>query len=148
MEVRSGSCRFGLWAVNVWWSGGAVHQVRFSRTPIEGAAPVAFSRFLSGRSREISGFTSTATLQDAPYAPVYEAVSRVPYGSTLTYGEIGALTGHSPRVVGLALMRNPTPIIIPCHRITSKNGIGGFTPAVEIKDALLALERRSYERHG
>jgi methylated-DNA-[protein]-cysteine S-methyltransferase len=39
------------------------------------------------------------------------------------------------------MARNPTPLVIPCHRIVSKNGLGGFTPPLEIKRDLLAMER-------
>jgi len=38
------------------------------------------------------------------------------------------------------MKRNPTPLIIPCHRVVAKSGIGGFTPSVEIKEALLRME--------
>ena len=53
-----------------------------------------------------------------------------------TYGEIAGKVSTSPRVVGQAMRRNPTPLVIPCHRIVGKHGIGGFTPSPEIKEAL------------
>ncbi len=61
----------------------------------------------------------------------------VPFGSTITYGE---LYPPSPRYAGQVLKRNPFPIVVPCHRVVSKNGIGGFTPSVEIKQWLLRHE--------
>ena len=40
------------------------------------------------------------------------------------------------------MAHNPTPLVVPCHRIVAANGIGGFTPHLEIKELLLALERK------
>jgi methylated-DNA-[protein]-cysteine S-methyltransferase len=74
-------------------------------------------------------------------AVISRAVRKVGYGETATYGEIAEAVGTSPRAVGQAMARNPTPLVIPCHRIVSKNGLGGFTPSVEIKRELLAMER-------
>ena len=65
---------------------------------------------------------------------------------TATYGEIAARVGTSPRVVGQAMARNPTPLIIPCHRIVAVKGIGGFTPPLEIKRDLLAMEKKAGKR--
>ncbi|MFN3691585.1 MAG: methylated-DNA--[protein]-cysteine S-methyltransferase, partial [Fervidobacterium sp.] len=51
----------------------------------------------------------------------------VEYGTIITYGKLAQLCDTSPRVVGFAMAANPLPIYIPCHRVISKNGIGGFT---------------------
>ncbi len=56
------------------------------------------------------------------------------------------MVGTSPRVVGRAMANNPTPLVVPCHRIVAAHGIGGFSPAVEIKEALLAMERKGITR--
>jgi methylated-DNA-[protein]-cysteine S-methyltransferase len=40
------------------------------------------------------------------------------------------------------MARNPTPLVIPCHRIVAADGIGGFSPAIEIKESLLAMEKK------
>ncbi len=61
----------------------------------------------------------------------------VPFGRTITYGE---LYPPSPRLAGQALRRNPYPIVIPCHRVVSRKGIGGFTPRIELKVKLLEHE--------
>jgi methylated-DNA-[protein]-cysteine S-methyltransferase len=80
------------------------------------------------------------------YSSIYRRVREVPYGKTATYKEIGIDCGTSPRVVGQAMSRNPTPLIVPCHRIVSKSGPGGFTPSPEIKVALLGMEKAAVER--
>jgi methylated-DNA-[protein]-cysteine S-methyltransferase len=143
MEVISGSCRFGLWYVHVWWSGDRVARVRFSTAPLSGPVPPAVPRYLAGRTRTLSPLTSFATDGDALYARIYRVVQAVPYGTTATYGEIADRAGTVPRVVGQAMSRNPTPLVIPCHRVVAKSGTGGFTPSVDIKVALHALERRN-----
>ena len=79
-------------------------------------------------------------------ARIYRAVREVPYGSTATYGQIAALVGTSPRVVGRAMAHNPTPLVVPCHRIVAADGIGGFSPALEIKELLLLLEQNGKKR--
>jgi methylated-DNA-[protein]-cysteine S-methyltransferase len=145
MEMISGSCRFGLWYVHVWWSGDQVDRVRFSTTPLPGPVPQAVRRYLAGRRRALTPLTSHATEGDSLYAQIYRIVETVPYGKTATYGEIAARAGTIPRVVGQAMSRNPTPLIIPCHRVVAQSGPGGFTPSVEIKLALLSLERRNAE---
>jgi len=75
---------------------------------------------------------------------VWQALLTIPYGTTVTYGEIAEQI-HNPkafRAVGLANRCNPIPIIIPCHRVIGKNGkLTGFAGGLDIKQALLDLER-------
>ena len=71
------------------------------------------------------------------------ATSHIPFGETVSYGEIAKRVGSpsANRAVGGALGRNPLPIVIPCHRvISSDGGIGGFTGGAAVKRALLRLE--------
>jgi methylated-DNA-[protein]-cysteine S-methyltransferase len=142
MEVMSGSCRFGLWFVHVWWSGNTIHRVRFSTTGIPGEIPVPIRRFCAGENVDLSQFATVAINEDTVYGRIYEAVRGIPYGKTATYGEIARVVATSPRVVGQAMARNPTPLVIPCHRVVAADGIGGFSPSIEIKEALLAMEKK------
>lgn len=57
---------------------------------------------------------------------VWKELTRIPYGEVRTYGDIARFTKSSPRAIGQAVRRNPVPIIIPCHRVVSSSGIGGF----------------------
>lgn len=69
---------------------------------------------------------------------------QVPRGATIAYGALAARAGHprSARAVGGACGANPVPLWIPCHRVLAAGGgIGGFSGALAIKRALLALER-------
>lgn len=68
---------------------------------------------------------------------VYENVK---YGETVTYGEVAKRLNLNPRFVGYALSRNRHLILIPCHRVISKGGLGGFSAGIEVKRFLLGLE--------
>ena len=73
---------------------------------------------------------------------VYDAMSAIPYGETLTYGEIAKNIGSVARAVGGACGSNPIPVIIPCHRVLAGNSMGGYSGdgGLETKTALLRLE--------
>ena len=74
---------------------------------------------------------------------VWQAIAEIPWGHVVTYGQLAAQLGSSPRAVGGALGRNPIPIIIPCHRVIGTNGgLGGYSgwDGVETKQALLKRE--------
>ena len=58
---------------------------------------------------------------------VWGALRRIPYGDTRTYTDIANEVGGCARAVGQANKHNPLPILIPCHRVVARIGIGGFT---------------------
>ncbi|MDB4815780.1 methylated-DNA--[protein]-cysteine S-methyltransferase [Gammaproteobacteria bacterium] len=74
---------------------------------------------------------------------VYQEMKKIKYGKTLSYSAIAEKIGRHKafRAVGTSCGKNPLPIIIPCHRVLAKNGLGGFTGGLEIKKFLLTLER-------
>ncbi|MEW5943005.1 MAG: methylated-DNA--[protein]-cysteine S-methyltransferase [Pseudomonadota bacterium] len=57
---------------------------------------------------------------------VWQALQEIPAGRTLTYGELAAKLDSAPRAVGQACGANPIPVIIPCHRVLARHGLGGF----------------------
>ena len=75
---------------------------------------------------------------------IYAALREVGYGQTTSYGALAIRAGRpgAARVVGAAMARNRWPIIVPCHRVLAKNGVGGFSApgGVNTKRRLLALE--------
>jgi len=76
---------------------------------------------------------------------VWDALLDIPYGVTLTYGELAGLIGSpgAARAVGTANGRNPIPIVIPCHRVVAAGGkLGGYGGGLDLKRALLDLETR------
>ena len=74
---------------------------------------------------------------------VWTALLTIPYGETLSYGEIAQMVGcRSAQAVGQAVGRNPIALIIPCHRLIAANGqLGGYAYGTEIKKRLLELEK-------
>jgi len=77
---------------------------------------------------------------------VWDALRRIPYGATLSYGELARQLGHpqGARAVGLANGANPLPVIVPCHRVIGADGsLTGFGGGLPIKRTLLALEGAS-----
>lgn len=90
-------------------------------------------------------------LQDAtPFRQkVWQALRQIPYGETRTYQQIASLCGNprAPRAVGQACSQNPIMIIIPCHRVIGKDGsLTGFAGGIDVKEKLLALERRQCQK--
>ena len=78
---------------------------------------------------------------------VWDTLLDIPYGQTRTYTEIARQAGGSPRSVGTANGRNPLCIVVPCHRVVGKNGLGGYGgPLIREKgDQLLEIKRRLLE---
>lgn len=84
---------------------------------------------------------------------VYEAAQRLAPGETTTYGEIARVLGDpaAARAVGVALGRNPWPLVVPCHRVLAAGGkLGGFSApgGVATKERLLAIEAPLKRREG
>jgi O-6-methylguanine DNA methyltransferase len=91
--------------------------------------------------------TFHVTLDWSRYTPfqqaVWQATQRIPYGETRSYGWIAQAIGRprAARAVGQALGANPTPIVVPCHRVVTSDGrLGGFGGGLDLKRRLLALE--------
>lgn len=78
---------------------------------------------------------------------VWQAMLAIPAGQIRSYGELAAQIGSCARAVGQACGSNPIPLVIPCHRVVGKTGLGGFMHradegALDIKRWLLNHERR------
>ena len=75
---------------------------------------------------------------------VWAALAEIPYGHTMTYGQVAARLGLVPgasRAIGSANGSNPIPIVVPCHRVIGANGtLTGFGGGIDRKRTLLALE--------
>jgi methylated-DNA-[protein]-cysteine S-methyltransferase len=78
---------------------------------------------------------------------VWQAMCAIPCGAVKTYGELATELHSAAQAVGQACGANPIPIVIPCHRVLAKTGMGGFMnqrsgAALNIKQWLLAHEQR------
>lgn len=126
----------GTHIVALHWQGTASNE----GTPLLKEAVLQVEAYAAG----------ALTAFDLPLAPqgssfqqqVFAALQDIPYGETLTYGEIAKQLAYPAQPVGQACGANPIPVIIPCHRVLSKTGIGGFSGVggVETKIALLKHE--------
>jgi methylated-DNA-[protein]-cysteine S-methyltransferase len=122
--------------VAIGWNGDAAG----AETPLLAEARHQLEAYFAGR----------LTRFDLPLAPagsafeqqVWAAMRRIPFGETRRYGELAMETGSAPRAVGRACGRNPIPIVIPCHRILARGGLGGYSGGAGLptKRLLLALE--------
>ena len=76
---------------------------------------------------------------------VWTALTEIPYGETISYGELARRIGQpaAVRAVGLANGRNPLSVIVPCHRVVGASGqLTGYGGGTDRKSVLLALEAR------
>ena len=76
---------------------------------------------------------------------IYALVQAIPRGETMTYGQVAERAAHpgAARAVGRAMASNPFAILVPCHRVVAKMGLGGYLWGTEMKEKLLRLERDS-----
>lgn len=136
-----------LGPITVRESGGAIISVSFASTREQRETPVV----AAAKAQLDAYFYCGLKKFELPLAPagsdfnrrVWELLETIPYGRTLTYGEVAKRVGGDARAVGGACGANPIPIIIPCHRILGQGGTmvgysGGNGP--ETKRFLLQLE--------
>jgi methylated-DNA-[protein]-cysteine S-methyltransferase len=76
---------------------------------------------------------------------IYKIVQSIPRGATATYGQVAERAGHpgAARAVGNAMAANPFAILVPCHRVVAKNGLGGYAWGRVMKEKLLEMESGS-----
>lgn len=107
-----------------------------------GAVADELEAYFAGRLR---AFRTPVAPDGTPFQRrVWEALREIPYGETMSYGELSRRIGRpdAVRAVGAANGANPIAIIIPCHRVVGANGsLTGFGGGLDVKRALLALER-------
>ena len=103
--------------------------------------------YFSGKAPD---FTPTLSLHTTPFRrAVCEVLLTIPYGQTMTYGEIAGILAEqrdiprmSAQAVGSAVGHNPIAIIIPCHRVIGADGsLTGYAGGLDRKTRLLRLER-------
>lgn len=93
--------------------------------------------------RERTGFDLPLRLEGTAFQRrVWQALAKIPYGETVTYGELAKSIGSpgAARAVGSACGANHIAIILPCHRVLGKNGPSGYAYGAETKKVLLKIE--------
>ena len=124
----------------------ALVAIRWADEPTGNGSPL-----LAEAARQLDAyFSGERTEFDLPLRPagsdferrVWTAMQQIPYGKTASYGELADKTLSAPRAVGRACGKNPIPIVIPCHRVLAKTGMGGYSGSggLKTKQVLLALE--------
>ena len=150
-EVRlrsDGESLTGLWFV------GQVNDAKeISDLEIKNDLPI-FGQVESWLESYFSGKQTSITIPLQPKGTsfqqrVWQILQEIPYGETMTYGEIAqriakekGVETFSAQAVGQAVGKNPISILIPCHRVLGKNGaLTGYAGGVHRKEQLLQLER-------
>ena len=148
--VHAGGSACGVCATAVGRVGSAA--VEPGGRPVEGVEIGPADGTLQALGEALDAFLGGAPLHwDGPLdergitafqRDVYRAVRGIPHGERWTCADVAAgLPGDvSGRAVGVALVRNPWPIVVPCHRVVAAGGLGGFVGGGAVKRLLLALE--------
>ena len=104
-------------------------------------------RYFVGQRIDFSEISLDLSNVDPLRRAIYDALRKVSFGETVTYGELATRAGvtapQAAQDVGVAMARNPVPLIIPCHRVLAAGGkLGGFSAPgrTETKERMLALE--------
>jgi methylated-DNA-[protein]-cysteine S-methyltransferase len=132
----------------IWLPSGQDADLRPESGWVETAAP-----FREAVRQLNAYFAGTLREFDLPLAPagtpfqqrVWRALREIPYGETLSYGELARRIARpaAVRAVGAANGRNPLAIVVPCHRVIGRDGrLVGYGGGLPAKKLLLELERR------
>jgi methylated-DNA-[protein]-cysteine S-methyltransferase len=144
MLTSDGNCLTGIYMLE------QRHEPAIGKEWVEScdAAPFAqaVDQLCAYFAGERSGFDLPLAPAGTPFQlSVWQELSRIPYGVTISYGELAKRVGNAnaSRAVGMANGRNPIPIIVPCHRVIGANGkLTGFGGGLWRKEKLLELEVR------
>jgi methylated-DNA-[protein]-cysteine S-methyltransferase len=145
--VAEGDALTGLYFRHHWYR--PAEDILGPRVDAESDQLLATARaqltdYLAGRTQ---GFNLPTRLHgDEAQQRVLQLLSTIPYGETVTYGELAAALadGQTAQGVGQAVGRNPVSIIVPCHRVVGKNGqLTGYAGGLDRKQFLLDLEEPS-----
>jgi methylated-DNA-[protein]-cysteine S-methyltransferase len=111
--------------------------------PVLDAAAVQLDAYFAG---QLTAFDLPLTLAGTAFQrTVWAALQDIPYGQTISYGEMARRIGQpsASRAVGLANGRNPVSIVVPCHRVIGADGsLVGYGGGMERKRFLIGLEER------
>lgn len=105
-------------------------------------AAVALEKYLRGADVDLNTFSVDLTRCTAFEKATLQCARRIPRGTVTTYSQLAAQVGspRAARSVGNALRHNPVPLFVPCHRVVSVSGLGGFAWGLNAKRKLLELE--------
>jgi len=130
-------------------AAGRLVEVRFAaldgRATDDGRCSGVAQQLTEYFAGERTQFDLEIAPQGTPFQQrVWRALQSIPYGAVVSYGEVAQRIGmpKAARAIGQANGANPTPIVVPCHRVIAADGtIGGFSSGLATKRQLLAIER-------
>ena len=141
--------------IGLWFDGQKHFASSLKGTPIKKSLPV-FEETIRWLDIYFNGgipdFIPPLSLRGTPFQKeVWEILLTIPYGKTMTYGEIAKMLADrrdlprmSAQAVGGAVGRNPISIIVPCHRVLGSNGeLTGYAGGIDKKARLLLIEQGS-----
>ena len=129
-------CENGGHIVRLGWDDDADD----APTPLLHEAAQQLDRYFAG---ELTRFDLPLKPEGSDFGRrVWQAMSAIPYGVTVTYGTLAQRLESSARAVGRACGTNPIPVIVPCHRVVARGGSGGYSGhgGLRTKEFLLKLE--------
>jgi methylated-DNA-[protein]-cysteine S-methyltransferase len=109
-------------------------------TPVLQEAAAQLDAYFAGR---LTRFNLPWRVDRSPFqAEACALMAAIPFGDTITYGDMARALGVSAQAAGRGCGGNPLPVIVPCHRVLATNGLGGFSGSggVETKVWLLRHE--------
>jgi methylated-DNA-[protein]-cysteine S-methyltransferase len=116
-------------------------------TPPRAVANVAkqLEEYFNGTRRRFEVSLASVSATDFQ-RDVWGALTAIPYGEVRTYGDVAVSVDRplASRAVGNANHANPWPVVVPCHRVVSSTGLGGYGGGDEVKRFLLDLEGVHY----
>ena len=137
--------------IRILGTSDAIHEIKFTdrERKIERNVPSTLLRCKKQLENYFDGkmksFELPLYLDGTPFQKkVWSALIKIPYGKTVSYSDIAKKikNKNAVRAVGSANGKNKFPILIPCHRVISKNGtLGGYSSGERIKKWLLEHEK-------
>ena len=132
--------------VGLWLEGQKHFASTLGPDAVEGWLPVFgetcrwLDIYFSGAQPD---FTPRLDLRGTPFRrTVWEQLLTIPYGVTISYGELARRIAASPRAVGGAVGHNPVSLVVPCHRVIGADGhLTGYAGGLDLKARLLQLEK-------
>ena len=140
--LGDGHALTGLWMIDGDRHSARVEQGLTPRPSAFREVTAQLEAYFAGEAKE---FTVPLAPSGTPFQlAVWTELTKIPYGSTVSYGDIARALGKrlvASRAVGLANGSNPISVIVPCHRVIGSDGsLTGYGGGLERKELLLRLE--------
>ena len=146
--ASDGTALTGLWIKGQkYFGGGATLWEVQDDLPVFAAASSWLDAYFAGEETDPEDLPLALTGTEFQQT-VWQALRDIPYGTTVTYGELASRIGcGSARAVGAAVGRNPISIIVPCHRVLGADGsLTGYAGGIDCKRWLLDHEELSRQQ--